>query len=141
MLKEDFGMKKTKKIQSLKENHLFQKVYKRGKSYISGTVVLYVLKNYDRYNTLVGITVIKNRGNAVVRNRIRRKIKEAYRAVHPFVRDGFLIVIVAKKSCADADFSVIQKDVHALFKKASLYNEKNETSNKCNGIQKNRSNR
>ncbi|PKM63414.1 MAG: ribonuclease P protein component [Firmicutes bacterium HGW-Firmicutes-21] len=116
-------MEKTKKIKALKENHLFQKVYKKGKSVASGTMVLYALKNYDRRNTLVGITVIKNRGNAVTRNRIRRKIKEAYRTLHPFVKEGFLIVIVARKACDDAHFTVIQDELYALLKKAALLRE------------------
>lgn len=115
-----FLMEKTKKILSLKENHLFQKVYKKGKSYVSSTLVLYVLKNYDRKHTLVGITVRKNRGGAVIRNRIRRKIKEAYRILSPFVKDGFIIVIVARTACKNAHFTVIQDELYALLKKAAL---------------------
>lgn len=113
-------MEKTKKVRSLKENHLFQKTYKKGKCYTSGTLALYVLKNYDRKTTLVGTTVSKSRGNAVVRNKIRRKIRETYRILNPFVKEGFLIVIVARKACEDAHFTVIQDELYALLKKATL---------------------
>ncbi|OGO88350.1 MAG: ribonuclease P protein component [Clostridiales bacterium GWF2_36_10] len=113
-------IRKTKKVTSLKENHLFQKVYKKGKSYTSSTLAIYVLRNYNRKSTLVGITVLKNRGKAVIRNRIRRKIKEAYRILNPFIKEGFLIVIVARKACEEAHFTVIQDEMYALLKKASL---------------------
>lgn len=115
-------MEKTKKIRSLKENHLFQKVYKKGKSYVSGTIALYVMKNYDRNSTLVGITVKKSR-SAVTRNKIRRKIKESYRRLHPFVKEGFIIVIVARTACENAHFTVIQDELYALLKKAALLGE------------------
>jgi len=116
-------MEKTKKIRSLKENHLFQKIYKKGKSYVSSTLALYVLRNYDRKSTLVGITVKKSRGNAVTRNKIRRKIKESYRILNPFIKEGFLIVIVARTACEDAHFTVIQDELYALLKKAALLGE------------------
>lgn len=118
-----FSVNKTKKIQALKQNHLFQKVYKKGSSHASGNIVLYALRNYDRRNTLVGITVAKNRGNAVIRNRIRRRIKEAYRVLHPFVKEGFIIVLVARKACAQACSTVIQDELYALLKKAALLSE------------------
>lgn len=116
-------MEKTKKVRSLKENHLFQKVYKKGKSFVSPTLVLYVMRNYDRKNKLVGITVRKNRGNAVTRNKIRRKIRESYRILNPFVKDGFIIVIVARTACESAHFTVIQDELYALLKKAALLGE------------------
>jgi ribonuclease P protein component len=113
-------MEKSKSIHSLKENHLFQKAYKKGKSTAASTVVLYALKNYDRKTTLVGITVAKSLGNAVKRNRMKRKIKEAYRNLHPFVKEGFIIVLVARKACYDAHFTVIQDEMYAILKRAAL---------------------
>lgn len=113
-------MEKSRKIHSLKENHLFQKAYKKGKSISAGTVVLYAMKNYDNKTTLVGITVAKSLGNAVKRNRMKRKIKEAYRNLHPFVKEGYIIVLVARKACFNAHFTVIQDELYALLKKATL---------------------
>lgn len=117
-------MEKTKKIRSLKQNYLFQKVYKKGRSAVSGTLVVYALKNYDRKNTLVGITVKKAIGNAVKRNRIKRKIREAYRTLHPFVKKGYIIVIVARKACEKAHFDIIQNEMYILLKKTDLLGEK-----------------
>jgi ribonuclease P protein component len=67
-----FFMEQSKKIPTLKQRHMFGKVYTNAVFRSSGGVVVYCLKNYDRKNTLLGISVSKKRGNAVVRNRTRR---------------------------------------------------------------------
>ena len=78
------------KYKAIGQNHLYLKAYKKGKKYIGQSVIVYVLKDYaseklrlanpekKRINR-VGITVTKKNGNAVVRNRIKRIIREAFR--------------------------------------------------------------
>lgn len=80
---------------SLCKNHEFRRAYAKGKSYVSPVVVVYVLKNRCR-SLRVGITTSKKIGNAVLRNRARRVIREAFREVSSFVRPGFDIVFVAR---------------------------------------------
>ena len=80
---------------ALCRNNDFRRAYARGKSYVSPVVVAYVVKN--RCKTLrVGITTSKKIGNAVQRNRSRRVIREAVRALAPRVRPGFDLVLVAR---------------------------------------------
>lgn len=55
--------------QSLKQNHLFRRLYQRGKSAAGRYVVVYCRKNGLPYNRL-GLTVSTKVGHAVVRNRI-----------------------------------------------------------------------
>ncbi|MEG2117832.1 MAG: ribonuclease P protein component [Clostridia bacterium] len=116
-------MTKTKKIKTLKENFMFSKLYSKGKSFSSRTVAMYFLKNYIRDITKIGITVSKNRGNAVVRNRVKRKIRESYRSIYPFVKEGYIIVVVAKQACVNSSVADITADLHTLLKKAALLGE------------------
>ncbi len=118
-------MNKSNKVQTLKENHLFSKLYSRGKSVSSKTLAVYSMKNFAANGTRVGITVSKNRGNAVVRNRTKRKIREAYRAMHPFVKENFLIVIVARQACVTASVADITEDLYKLLNKAALLRAQN----------------
>lgn len=83
------------KIEALCRNNDFRRIYARGKSYVSPLVVVYVLKNRTK-NVRVGITTSKKIGNAVLRNRSRRVIREAYRALAPRVRPGHDLVFVAR---------------------------------------------
>lgn len=97
------------------ENHLFNKAYAKGKKAVSGRIVLYVLTDrhawlLKKQNPLkekvnrVGITVSKKIGHAVVRNRAKRIIREAYRQLEKEVpvKKGFLVVIVARDAIKDA---------------------------------------
>ena len=62
---------------TVKSSRRFKTVYKRGKSFVSGELVTYVLKN-GLNNNRYGITAAKKIGNAVTRNRARRIIRAAY---------------------------------------------------------------
>ena len=66
-----------KKTVPLKENHLFRRAYNRGKSAADGRLVLYVRGNGQKGNRL-GFTVSTKVGCAVVRNRVRRRLREIY---------------------------------------------------------------
>ncbi len=113
-------MVSSKKFPVIKENHLFLKIYGKGKVQVSDALAVYVLKNYDRTRTLVGFTVSKNRGNAVTRNRLRRRIREAYRILYPFVKKGYLIVIVARQACINYSSAELCEQLHASFRRANL---------------------
>ena len=89
--------------QALKQNHLFRRVYQRGKSSAGRYVVVYCRKNGLDGNRL-GLTVGGKVGKAVVRNRIRRRIREAYRLSEGDYRRGFDIVVVARSRAASAEY-------------------------------------
>lgn len=105
----------------IKENHLFLKAYEKGRGFVSDGMALYVLRGRDREKTLVGFTVSKNRGNAVLRNRLRRRMREAYRILYPFVKKGYVIVIVARQSCVSYSSTELCEQLHGLFRRAALF--------------------
>ena len=114
-------MEKTRRIQTLKENHLFSRAYRKGRCFSGKYVALYVLNNNrDKDQNKLGITVSKNRGNAVKRNRVKRIIREAYRVFHPFIKEGHIIVIVARQPCVEAHVSVVVSELEGLLSKAAL---------------------
>jgi len=120
-LNSQFSILNSKRILTIRENHLFQKVYGRGKSFVSPFLALHILRNYNRNETRVGFTVSKARGNAVTRNAVRRRMKEAYRAHHPFIKKGFLIVIVARQAAVGRSSTELGTQLNGLMKKAGLF--------------------
>ena len=102
---------------------MFGKVYSKGVFRSSKGVVVYKLKNYERKNTLLGISVSKKRGNAVVRNRTRRIIKEAYRKMYARVKKGFVIVIAARQACTSYKSYEVEKELERLFDSLDLFAE------------------
>ncbi len=113
-------MEKTQRIQTLKENHLFSRAYRKGRCFSGKYVAVYVMKNRNSDQNKLGITVSKSRGNAVKRNRTKRIIREAYRVFHRFIKEGNIIVIVARQPCVDAHVSVVTSELEALLSKAAL---------------------
>lgn len=82
-------------------------------------MVLYYRKNRGTENHL-GITVSKKVGTAVVRNRIRRLIKENYRLNEERIVQGYDLVIVARLRAAQADFYRIQSSFLSLISDCGL---------------------
>ena len=111
-----------KKTQSLKKNHEFRRLYSKGKSTSSPYLAVYCRKNRLGINR-IGFTVSTRLGNAVTRNRIRRRLKESYRLNEDKFRSGYDIVAVARYRCADADFDVLQKEMIRVFDKLGLLAE------------------
>ena len=102
------------KTLSLKENHLFRALYHRGKSAAGKTMVVYVMKRRNQAVNRLGITVSVKLGCAVERNRARRRIRETYRLNETRLKNGFDIVIVARKAAVDGPFDLLQKDFDRL---------------------------
>ncbi|MCM1158788.1 MAG: ribonuclease P protein component [Bacteroidales bacterium] len=84
-----------KQFISLKNSLEFGNVYKRGKSYANKYLVMYIVDNNLEINRL-GISVSKKVGNSVVRHRITRLIREAYRLHQHSLKKGKDIVVVAR---------------------------------------------
>ena len=103
---------------SLKLNHIFQRLY-RTAGYANGHLVLYARKNHTGKNR-VGITVSKKLGHAVVRNRVRRRLREVYRLNEEKFSSGWDIVVVARTKAIDAPFDQLVKGYLALAKKAGI---------------------
>jgi len=103
----------------LKKNHEFKRLYNKGKSEASKYAVIYCRRNGTAYNRL-GITVSTKLGNAVQRNRIRRRLKEIYRINENSFSVGFDIVLVARMRSRLAEYKELESSVLSLFRKLSL---------------------
>ncbi len=103
---------------SLKLNHIFRRLY-HTTGYANGFLVLYARKNRSGINR-VGITVSKKLGKAHIRNRVRRRIREAYRLNEEKFQPGWDIVVVARSRAIEAPFGELVNAYLSLAKKAGL---------------------
>ncbi|MBQ7331217.1 MAG: ribonuclease P protein component [Oscillospiraceae bacterium] len=88
---------------SLKLNHIFQRLY-RSSGQANGYFVMYARKNRTDTNR-VGVTVSKKLGHAVVRNRIRRRVREIYRLNEDAFQPGWDIVVVVRTRAIHTGFA------------------------------------
>ena len=111
--------------QSLKQNHLFRRLYQRGKSAAGRYVVVYCRRNGLPYNRL-GLTTGTKIGKAVVRNKVRRRIREAYRLSEERYYRGYDIVVVARGRAATATYKEIADNLFGLSQKLGLIRKEEE---------------
>ena len=103
---------------SLKLNHIFRRLYAAG-GHGNKYLVLYARKNRLGENR-VGVTVSKKLGKAVVRNRVRRRLREVYRLNEEKFQPGWDIVVVARSRCITAGFDKLTNAYLSLAQKAGI---------------------
>jgi ribonuclease P protein component len=106
-------------IHKLKKNYEFKKVYNEGRYYVEKYVVMYIIMNNTASNR-VGFSVSKKVGNSVVRNRIKRLMKEVYRKYADYNKLGYDIVFTARAGSGSADYKMIEANIASILKKAKL---------------------
>lgn len=118
---------------AISENHLYSKAYAKGTKFVGKHVIAYVLKDYRAKKlqnahpqklmvNRVGLTVSKKIGHAVVRNRVKRILREGLRQVEKkfSIEKGYLVVLVARPACAEAKSNNISVDIEKAFKVLKL---------------------
>lgn len=104
----------------LRSTEDFQRLRRDGRSYPHKLLQMSVLPNVLAHNRY-GFIVSKRLGKAVRRNRIRRRVREAVRLLHPQLRMGYDIVFIARPSLEGQPFDVIQRIVNELTRQAGLW--------------------
>ncbi len=104
---------------SLKENHLFRRLYAKGANAAAPTLAVSARPNRRGGNRL-GLTVGLKVGKAHLRNRTRRRIKESYRLREDTVKTGYDLVFVARAAAGQARFRELDRHVVSLLKRLEL---------------------
>ncbi|MBE6694069.1 MAG: ribonuclease P protein component [Ruminococcaceae bacterium] len=121
---------------AIKENHLYNKTFKRGKRFAGRYVAVSVLRDYaakrlmlanpkKAYVNRIGLSVPKREGGAVARNRAKRIIREALRHIEKkrALKRGWLIVISSRPTVIGAKSTDIERDLSYIFGKLDMYAE------------------
>ena len=96
-----------KSTTTVKENYEFRRMYAKGKSGVSSCLVVYYRKNRLGHNRL-GVTVSTKLGHAVVRNRIRRRLREIYCLHERQIARGYDLVVVSRVRARTADYHQLE---------------------------------
>jgi len=99
----------------------FNRVYRYGKSAANHQFVLYGLARPGQKGTVnfrLGISASKKIGNAVVRNRMRRVIKEIVRLNKPIFPSGYDYILIVRKPAVEMTYQELEKSIKHVFRKA-----------------------
>lgn len=104
----------------LKNGRVFDYLHRKGESNADKTLVL--VHAPSKYSLKVGFIVSKKVDNrAVVRNKVRRRLREAFKALIPYLKSDENYIVIARKSCAEANFEELANSLaHVLIKSNSI---------------------
>ncbi|RME51856.1 MAG: ribonuclease P protein component [Deltaproteobacteria bacterium] len=108
--KEDFSFPKRMRLRRRAE---FTRLSRKGKRKSSPHFLLLFQRNDLGYNRL-GITVSRRIGNAVRRNRLKRRIREFFRTHQARFPQGRDMNFIARKGAADLSWEALLQELHTL---------------------------
>lgn len=103
--------------QRLRSSRRFSQISAEGRVWVNNLLVLRTLPNNEA-ETRFGFIATRRIGNAVVRNRLRRRLKEVLR-IAP-VKAGWDLVFIVRKSSVDAGFKNLERAVYNLLRRSNL---------------------
>ena len=98
-------MEKNKRLRS---NRDFKKVYKVGKAYYNRNFTIIVKKN-KLLGSRVGFSITKKHGNAVKRNKLKRRLKEITRHNIDLINEGYDLIIIPKQNTKNLKYQELEK--------------------------------
>lgn len=110
---------KMKHTYRIKQNYEFRRLYRRGNSVATPYLVVYALKTRRNINR-IGLTVTPKLGGAVVRNRIKRLLREAYRLNEDKICTSYDFIFVARSRMIGAKCQKVERELMRAMKQLGL---------------------
>jgi ribonuclease P protein component len=102
----------------IKKNEDFSRVFREGTSTANRQFVIYTLRKEDQQQFRIGLSVSKKLGNAVVRNHIKRYIRQALHELSDDLQVEMDYVVIARKPCTELPFNEFKKSLIHVLKRA-----------------------
>ncbi|MDE1153920.1 MAG: ribonuclease P protein component [Micavibrio sp.] len=98
-------------VPTLKASPEFQRISRQGKKWVCPAFIMLVLPLDDTAPFRLGLTVSRKVGNAVVRNRAKRRLREMVRLfIQARAPKGFDVILISKTAAASIDFDKMSQD-------------------------------
>lgn len=113
-----------KKAYRIKKNEAFQEIFKKGKSFANRELVIYYVKKPKQTHFRIGLSVGKRLGNAVMRNKIKRYLRESFISLEDDIISELDLVIIARNPTVNMNYHQIKKSLTHLLHRERLFNYK-----------------
>jgi len=95
----------------------FQSVYRNNEKFSGNLFIFLIYKDSQEDELVIGIVGSKKVGNAVHRNKIKRRVKSYFREIGKRISIKKKIVIIAKPAAAEADWQEIKEELQNFLEK------------------------
>lgn len=106
-----------KKINIIKKNREYNEIIKTGKKYSNEGIIIYYTLN-DIENYYFGFSVSKKLGNAVLRNKIKRQIKNILDK--KTYKNGFKCIIMVKREFIEKNYKEKEEIIFNIINKINI---------------------
>lgn len=96
----------------------FSQVKKEGTAFAGKLIVFSAVRHSERKHPRIGYIITRRIGSAVVRNTIRRRLREVYRTHRHVMNHGLSIVLIARPAVVRASYKELSKEFRSLYKTA-----------------------
>jgi ribonuclease P protein component len=108
----------------LKRREDFRRVFRAGISVANRQFVVYTFSRSEKGPSRLGVSVSRKVGKAVVRNRVKRLVKEVVRHWMNDIRPSLDIVVIARNPAAELNYDQVKSSLRHVFNKAKLFGAK-----------------
>ena len=109
-----------KKSFRVKKDREFQKVFRKGKSTANRQFVIYQYNKEDQSHFRVGISVSKKLGNAVTRNRLKRRIRHILMELDDQLAQDVDFIVIARQTIVQMSYQEMKSSRMHVLKLATL---------------------
>ncbi len=113
-----------KKAYRIKKNEEFQAIFNAGKSFANRELVIYYIKKPNQTHFRIGLSVGKKLGNAVMRNQIKRYLRESFISLEDDIISELDLVIIARNPTVNMNYHQIKKSLTHLLHRERLLKSK-----------------
>lgn len=110
-----------KKAYRIKRNEEFQAIFNAGKSFANRELVIYYVKKTNQTHFRVGLSVGKKIGNAVMRNQIKRYLREAFISLEDNINSDLDLIIIARNPTVNMNYHQIKRSLTHLLHRENLF--------------------
>jgi ribonuclease P protein component len=119
------GGAKFQKSKRLLDNEEFRRVFRSGKRLNSSFLTLIFRFFQPKLGVIgpkLGLSVSKKVGNAVIRNKIKRRIREIFRKNQLSIAKNVEIVLIPRSEAASVGYQELEKSMLGLLSRANVFN-------------------
>lgn len=117
-----------KKAYRIKKNKEFQYIFKHGKSFANRQLVIFYEEKPGQEHIRIGLSVGTKIGNAVMRNKIKRYLRESFRVMEKDIKPNLNIIIIARQPTKNMGLQEFKKSLSHLLYKQGLFKSSKKRS-------------